>query len=549
MVKLFLVEDEIAMREGIKRNIPWEEIGVDFCGEAGDGELAWPAILEQRPDIVITDIKMPFMDGLQLAGLIRRELPDTRIIILSGYSEFEYAQEALRIGVTEYLLKPITPRQLREVVEKLVFSVEEEKRRREERIDWLEEERREKSEHNRRSLFKMLVSGGMSSHSILEKADEMGLKIGAPFYSLLLLYVIPEENNRDQEKAEALLASIDEESGTGFVFEHSMDSVAVLITGRTQEEIGAATERIREKAETFSQSVGHLHFFISAGRTVSHLSQIHQVYHEAYRAASGRFFLPPDRLISADVSFHQLLAIDNPNPINTDEALQNGNLRSIWENFMRTGTLRETADFVEDAFSSVGEVNAASILFLNYLTMDCYFSMVRFLKELGKDPSLVNKSVGDINAVMGSLSSPEDSKQYLTRYLEEVIRQRDNSASRHNDQIMQSALAYIDAHFTDGAMSLQSTADVVGLSPNRFSTLFSHEMGMTFIEYLIGKRIERACELLMTTDMKGFEVAYSSGYNDPHYFSATFKKLKGMSPMEYRKRGQEQKNSEAGAGR
>ena len=115
MVKLFLVEDEIAMREGIKRNIPWEEIGVDFCGEAGDGELAWPAILEQRPDIVITDIKMPFMDGLQLAGLIRRELPDTRIIILSGYSEFEYAQEALRIGVTEYLLKPITPRQLREV--------------------------------------------------------------------------------------------------------------------------------------------------------------------------------------------------------------------------------------------------------------------------------------------------------------------------------------------------------------------------------------------------------------------------------------------------
>ena len=86
MVKLFLAEDEIAMREGIKRTIPWKEDGIEFCGEAGDGELAWPIILEQRPDIVITDIKMPFMDGLQLAGLIRKELPDTKIVILSGYA-------------------------------------------------------------------------------------------------------------------------------------------------------------------------------------------------------------------------------------------------------------------------------------------------------------------------------------------------------------------------------------------------------------------------------------------------------------------------------
>ena len=538
MVKLFLAEDEIAMREGIKRNIPWEDIGVEFCGEASDGELAWPVILEQRPDIVITDIKMPFMDGLQLAGLIRRELPDTRIVILSGYSEFEYAQEALRIGVTEYLLKPITPRQLRDVIEKLAVSVEEEKQKKEERIDWLEEERREKSEHDRRNLFKMLISGSMSSHSILEKADEMGLKIGAPYYGLLLLYAIPEENGRDQEKTDELFYAIAQGVEGYYVFEHSMDSVAVLMTGKTEDEIKEAADHIRDKTAAFLEETGHLHYFFSLGRIVSHLSQIHQVYHEAYRAASSRFFLPPDRVVKSDRPFHQLLASDNPRPIDTDEALQKGNLRSIWENFMRTGTLQEAKDFVEDAFSSIGEANAQSILFLNYLTMDCYFSMVRFLRELGRDPDEVNKSVGDINAVMGALSSPEDSKQYLTRYLEEVIGQRDSSTSSRNGQIMQNALSYIESNFTDGTMSLQSTAAFVGLSPNRFSTLFSHEMGMTFIEYLIGKRMERACELLMSTDMKGFEIAYASGYNDPHYFSSTFKKLKGMSPMEYRRRGE-----------
>lgn len=538
MVKLFLAEDEIAMREGIKRNIPWESIGVEFCGEASDGELAWPQILEQKPDIVITDIKMPFMDGLQLAGLIRRELPDTRIVILSGYSEFEYAQEALRIGVTEYLLKPITPRQLREVIEKLAASLEEEKQKKEERIDWLEEEKREKSEYDRRTLFKMLLSGSMSSHAILEKADEMGLRLGAPYYGLLLLYVMPEENGHGQEKTEELFDAIGQGAEEYYVFEHSMDSVAILMTGKTEDEITEMADRIRKKTAAFLEETGDLHYFFSLGRIVSHLSQIHQVYHEAYRAASSRFFLSPDRVVKSDRPIHQLLARDNPKPIDTDEALQKGNLRSIWENFMRTGTLQEAEDFVEDAFSSIGEANASSILFLNYLTMDCYFSMVRFLRELGRDPDEVNKNIGDINVVIGALTSSEDAKKYLVSYLEEVIRQRDSSTSSRNDQIIETALSYIDSNFTDGSMSLQTTAAFAGLSPNRFSTLFSHEMGMTFIEYLIGKRMERACELLMTTDMKGFEIAYASGYNDPHYFSSTFKKLKGMSPMEYRKRGE-----------
>ena len=542
MVKLFLAEDEIAMREGIRRNIAWEEIGVDFCGEAGDGELAWPLILELKPDIVITDIKMPFMDGLQLAGLIKKELPDTRIIILSGYGEFEYAQEALRIGVTEYLLKPITPRQLKEVISRQAAAIEEEKKKREERIDWLEEERRERSEHDRRILFKTLVSGGMSSHNILEKADGMGFRIGAPYYCMLLLYVIRGENTREQDKTDELFDAVAEGAKDWFVFEHSMDSVAVLISGKTPGEIREEADALKERVVSFLKDAANLHYFISEGRTVSHLSQIYQVYHEAYRAASGRFFLSPDRVVTADTPLRQLLSDENPNPINTDEALQNGNLRSIWENFMRTGTLQESADFVEDAFSSVGEANTGSILFLNYLTMDCYFSMVRFLKEMGKDPGEVNRDVGDINAVIGSLSSPEDSKMYLTRYLEEVIRQRDNSASRRNDLILKNALCYIDEHFTDGDLSLQSAAAAAGISPNRFSTFFSHEMGMTFIDYLIGKRMDRASELLMTTDMKAFEIAYASGYNDPHYFSATFKKLKGMSPMEYRKRGQDPGN-------
>ena len=114
MIKIFLVEDELIIRNGIKNSIDWEKEGYEFVGEASDGELAYPLIKKTKPDILITDIKMPFMDGLQLSELIKKELPGIKIMILSGYNEFEYAQKAISIGVTDYLLKPVNAEQLME---------------------------------------------------------------------------------------------------------------------------------------------------------------------------------------------------------------------------------------------------------------------------------------------------------------------------------------------------------------------------------------------------------------------------------------------------
>ncbi|NLD46087.1 MAG: response regulator [Clostridiaceae bacterium] len=126
MLKVFLVEDEFVVREGIKNNVDWMGNGFMFCGDASDGELAYPLIQVEKPDIIITDIRMPFMDGLELSRLIKRELPKSKIIILSGHEEFTYAQEALRIGVNEYLLKPINGAELLRVVKSVGEQVEHE---------------------------------------------------------------------------------------------------------------------------------------------------------------------------------------------------------------------------------------------------------------------------------------------------------------------------------------------------------------------------------------------------------------------------------------
>lgn len=127
MIKVFLVEDETIIRQGIRNNIDWGAHGLELVGEAEDGEYAYPMILKSRPDILLTDVKMPFMDGLELSHLVRKQLPGTKIIILSGYDDFEYAKEAIKIGISDYLLKPVTPSALIDALKKAAEGIQEER--------------------------------------------------------------------------------------------------------------------------------------------------------------------------------------------------------------------------------------------------------------------------------------------------------------------------------------------------------------------------------------------------------------------------------------
>ena len=251
----------------------------------------------------------------------------------------------------------------------------------------------------------------------------------------------------------------------------------------------------------------------------------------------GIYFTQPDQIIGAENAIHVLPLTGDQQLINTDRMLRNDNLRTLWDRFLRTGAADEAEDVVEGVFSTIGEENTQSIVFLDYLLIDVYLTMGRFLKKLGREPKEVDEKCGDINSVLGSLQTVDDAKRYLTAYMQEVLRIRDGSVSNRNSRLLQEAVAFIDGNYADEEMSLSMAAKAAGMSPNRFSTAFSQEMGTTFIEYLIRKRIEYAKELLMTTDLRSSEIAYRVGYRDPHYFSATFKRIQGESPREYRMRG------------
>ncbi|MBE5983083.1 MAG: response regulator, partial [Paenibacillaceae bacterium] len=166
MVKIFLAEDEKIVREGIKNGIAWEKYGFEFAGEAPDGELAYPMILKSKPDILLTDIRMPFMDGLELAEMAKRALPDIHIMFFSGYDDFEYAKRAIKIGAADYLLKPVSSSQLLEALERMSETIMQEKSEKGYKQEFLKQQE-ERKQMDRDRLFDIIVSGKLGLSELL----------------------------------------------------------------------------------------------------------------------------------------------------------------------------------------------------------------------------------------------------------------------------------------------------------------------------------------------------------------------------------------------
>ncbi len=552
MVKLFLVEDEIVMRDGIKSQINWEKEDIEFVGEASDGELAWPMILETKPDILLTDIKMPFMDGLELSALVRKELPDTSIIILSGYDEFSYAQQAVSLGVTDYLLKPLPPGKLLECIRRVQEKIEQERAQSE--SVWSDELAREQKDAEKNLLFRALVTNDRPMKEILAMSDHLQIHISARYYAVMLMMVRGKDNAMPDEELRSEFAAAAEQSEGWIFFDRNENGYAMIGTGNSPKEIEDSENALISRLKEIICDVGECTWFIGVGETVNRISDVDKAYYSANKALSYRFIEGVNRVVFADEMTNMkredpvkhspdehLRAEDAIGIVKLDvsHAVMNDSSRDMLDSFLRTGTYEEVVPFMEGVFRSIGENNLESYVFLTYLSMDLYFTMVRFLKEIGRRVDEIDEKIGDINSFLKNQITVDQARDYLTSYLQELIHLRDRNTRKRYGRILTEAVAYIDENFDREDISLNKVAETVGLSPNHFSSIFSQEMGMTFIEYLISRRMDRAKELLRTTQMRSSEIAYKVGYKDPHYFSSTFKKIQGMTPREYRTSCQE----------
>ena len=541
MLKIFLAEDEVIVRETIKRMIPWEDLGFELVGEAADGEMALPLLLRQKPDLLITDLKMPFMDGLTLAKVAKKEIPGLKVVILSGYDDFNYAKQAINIGVEDYLLKPITKNALIERLTEIRSRYEHEKTQKE-YYEKFHREMQAYEKNSSRDFFEALVSGSMDMMEIYRRSEKLGLDIVAEAYNVLIFTMNCEEDFSGQREgyseweAESLelLEEFFSENTSAMLFRCNIFSYGVLIKGQKETIEENTRSCVSEIQRILDRKEQKRQWFVAAGEPVERLSQIQKSYYSASRAFSQRYLYDENILY-----YDEMASMEKKNVTEDDSTyLQKVDVNAlnpvILQKFLSNGLLEETENFVKDYFYAIGQEPLESLVFRNYVTLNVRFSVMSFLKEIGCDTRTLEQE--DTEDVLSESSkSLENAIAYAEKIISQAIALRDQNSGNKNRSILKTAVDFIDSHYMEEDMSLNKAANAANVSANHFSALFSQNMGQTFIEYLTNLRMNKAKEYLRCTSMRSSEIAGEIGYKDAHYFSYLFKKTQGMTPSDYRK--------------
>lgn len=531
MLKVFLVEDEFVVREGIKNNIDWKSHGYEFCGEASDGELAFPMIQKLKPDIVITDIRMPFMDGLELSKLIKKELPWIEIIILSGYEEFEYAKEGIKIGIAQYLLKPINGDDLLKEVDAVAVKIEEKRKEREIREQYMKE-MEENFLKERKDFFQYLVTGSKSVAELLEIADRLDIDISSMWYNIVLIKTQSMNHAHDEFsnsviEIEQNLKEFDDEAHL-LVFDRNLEGKALLFKADSKEELEQIQSDYLDRMKEMLKDYGHVRYFGGIGMPVNRLRELPSSFEKASHAFAHRYLVKESMILNSEEMDQGVYLekdefnISNVNPKQIDR----GKIRE----FLKVGDSEEAIYFVEEFFKDLSSNAMKSNIFRQYITMDAYFCVVDFLEGL----QIQRDEIEPLDVNSGILQSEKSAMEYVVRIIKKALELRERTASNRYGDIVDEVMRYIENNYADEELSLNLLASHVNFSPNHLSMIFSQQTGQTFIKYLTDYRMNKAKELLRCTGKRSSVISMEVGYKDPHYFSYLFKKTQGMTPTQYR---------------
>jgi two-component system response regulator YesN len=521
--KVFLVEDEIVAREGIRDNVDWRLNGFEFCGEAPDGEIALPLLETAEPDILITDIKMPFMDGLQLCKVVRERMPWVKIIILSGHDEFEYAQEAIKLGVTEYLLKPVGVQELHNVLHKVAAQLDRERREQEE-LQRLRDQVEENLAVLKERFLLKLVVGAVSSAEAVEQSQALGLELIARCYMVIVIKVelcdAPGQfDYHGYQYVQRVVSSLVETNPDVFLLTKDLEELVLMIKGHTpeylQEEGDLLIEQIQRQVEG-----GKCKLAIGVGTPKKRITDIYHSFVEALTATQDTAII---HKAASDVE------------VDTAELLKAD--KSAVEDYLRCGVKEDFNDFFDAFIQPLGEAALRSYLIKNYIFLDLVLITARFVNELGGEVDEVIPEINHIETALATIQTIEHIRDQAQKILTSALTFRDSRANSHYAGMIQHAKEYIGVHYVNPNLSLNEVAAQASLSPSHFSVVFGQETCSTFKEYLTETRLKRAKELLRTTTLKSSEIAYQIGYTDPHYFSYVFRKNTGLTPTEFRSQG------------
>ncbi|MEC0137419.1 response regulator [Paenibacillus macerans] len=519
MYSVIIVDDELFVRKGLIEMIDWESSGFKVIDESDNGEDALAIIQAKKPDLVVTDIRMPVLDGLELIEAASKLQLETEFVIISGHNDFRYAQQAVRFGVQDYVLKPIDPDDIQQALVKLRDKLSAKQRLR---------------DQNRRQMGEKLIETLLRDEideTALDEWGQVSFFVDAKAFSYILLEVnnvVPWKNavcparDRLMEAIRETVQELGAAASPPIVYEHRRtygfivpDTYLIPFSGDIRLFMRSALRRLKDAfalelriyAGQSVESLNRLRFsYISAKETMQHKWLRHNTHALLYSDIAGAEL---NYLHLREPSIHAL--------IEAVEASDRDGIRSAID--------RIFADFLERNFSI--EAIKTSI-------MQCVLGIVHSVRSVEGD----EKELGLIEAILGWHDynlTLEELRGLFGEFVSEaaeLVKQLYNSSGKSGIHKIKS---YVDQHFQQN-LSLKSLAAQFFMNPAYIGQLFKKHYGVYFNEYLLLLRIEEAKKLMRQKDMRVYEIAERVGFNSAEYFVSQFEKVEKMTPTEYRNR-------------
>ena len=520
MYTVVVADDEEELRRALIRKVDWESIGFSVVGEAENGVEALEMVEKYEPDLLLTDIRMPFLSGIELARQVREVRPATQIAFLSGFDDFSYAQQAIQYNIVSYMLKPISAAELTEELVKIRKKIDEKFLR------FVTPSVEAEREEIFRFLMPLLLDGywGLADDALearlLSEAIACGLvrdEESDISYAVMITSIIDADGGNQTSRT--TVRAVEQ------ILEKYIKQVSFYIRGRVVSFLQASPSRFDKYlhiiVEEIAQSVRRImkcEAQIGVSRVAEQLSGAHEAYVEAMNviryakktAVTTHFIADVERGEDFDIKKIQA---------SVDEL----------EKHMRGGSREELNDYLSDVFERMEQEQMSSAV-MSFTLSQMVTAVMRIVYAVAEESAAEEFQKN----VPLFLNEAKEGKDVLReRYINFCLSARDlisEQRKKSSTQLCDKAREIIEKNYMNQDLSLGYVSNEIAVSPNYLSALIKKATGSTFVDLLSQKRIEVAKELLMCTDKKIREIAGECGYSDQHYFSYCFKKYTGMSP-------------------
>lgn len=537
MYNVLLVDDEILVREAISENINWNELGYNLVGTCQNGKEAIEFLEENHVDVVLTDICMPILDGMELIKYTYNKFPDISVIIFSGFDEFEYAQKAIKYNVEEYILKPVTAAEL----SKVLTSTKEERDKRIEKEEYwnrIIDTYKKNKIYIKSKLLIDFITGKKLAHEITSELDNFNIKLDTSYYRVGIIEIqkghdyLEDSEHLDQYSSLMVFSvyNISEEillnKQAGIVCMSNYNYLYILLKSNKLADIKSKAKDICIDIKNKVKDYLNIDISITIGRTVSSKDKIYKSYESANRAIKYHYILGQDCVVDSE---------------EVENSLSKGNKYIELDIY-----IRDLAQAIimsdKEAIKRVSDKLKAR-LELSFYTKTLTISYLqRIVLDLNDELSISHLvevedelSQEELLADLAKTTILWEAIEKLNNYFENLSRVLMNQKGSTNKKRALLAKDYIEKNYSDPRLSISELCSYLNISSSRFSTIFKDEIGETFMEFLTRIRIEKSKFLLINSDLKNYEIASKVGFSDPQYFSVVFKKMTGQSPTEYAK--------------